>query len=162
MQGHTAELAKTIGRLRESEEQLHAVLAAAPVILFATDPTGTFTFCEGKGLEAFGIKPGERVGQSLLVTNRDRPEVLDGYRRALAGEAVEIETRIADLTLDLRFCPSRQPDGTITGVTGIGVDVTAAKLARDHLQRAKEQAERANLAKSEFLSAHEPRAAHAP
>ncbi len=148
----TAELAQTVDRLRESDSRLHTVLDAAPVVLFATDAAGIFNFSEGKGLTEIGLTPGERVGQSLLDLHAERPVILDSFRRALAGESVQLETPVADLTMDLRLSPTRERDGTIVGVTGIGVDVTSARRAREHLLEVKEEAERANNAKSEFLS----------
>ena len=148
----TAELADTVARLRESEGRLHTVLAAAPVVLFATDAQGVFTFSEGKGLEPFGYQPGERVGQSFTETYRDDATISGAYRQALAGEPVEVEAVIKDYAMDMRLAPTRTTDGAITGVTGVCLDVSAAKLARENLQAAKAEAERANNAKSEFLS----------
>ncbi len=148
----TAELADSVARLRESEGRLHAVLAAAPVVLFATDAKGVFTFSEGRGLEPLGVKPGQWVGQSFTENYRGRAEILGPYERALAGEEVETETDLGGFVMDMRFAPTRGDGGAITGVTGISLDVTVAQRARESLREAKEEAERANNAKSEFLS----------
>jgi PAS domain S-box-containing protein len=152
VQERTAELGETIERLRESDNRLHTVLETAPVILFAADASGVFTFRGGKGLETFGPRPGNWVGKSLIEVYQERPEVLDGFRRAISGEANDLELLIQDRTFDVRFAPTRQQDGTVTGVTGITVDVTASIQARERLRDAMEEAERANNAKNEFLS----------
>lgn len=152
VQARTVELAQSLERLRASEGRLHAVLNAAPVVLFAADAAGVLTFSEGRELAALGLQPGELVGRSIAEIHGEGSEVFKGCRQALAGDEVEVETVFAGVTIDIRFSPTREPDGAITGVTGIAVDVTAAKQAREHLRRAKEEAERANNAKSEFLS----------
>jgi PAS domain S-box-containing protein len=148
----TAELGETVERLRESDGRLHTVLSTAPVILFATDASGVFTFRGGKGLETFGPRPGDWIGKSLVEVYKEHPKVLTGFRRAIAGEANDLELLIHDRTFDVRFAPTRQQDGTVTGVTGITVDVTASIQARERLRDAMEEAERANNAKNEFLS----------
>ena len=48
--------------------------------------------------------------------------------------------------------PLKDDSGEIKGGVAVVRDITAAKLSEDLLLRAKEEAERANRAKSEFLS----------
>jgi two-component system, sensor histidine kinase len=49
--------------------------------------------------------------------------------------------------------PLRDPSGAISGIIGISRDITEHKAREEALRRAKEEAERANLAKSKFLAA---------
>ncbi|GAB4333421.1 MAG: hypothetical protein Kow0010_19810 [Dehalococcoidia bacterium] len=59
------ELKRAEQALRESEEHLRTILSNAPVIIYALDADGVFTFYEGAGLEGLGFKPGERIGQRI-------------------------------------------------------------------------------------------------
>ncbi len=77
------------------------------------------------------------------------------YQRALRGEAFselrdeEIGSQVR--SFELFFNPIREAMG-ITGVAIFGKDVTARRRTQLALRMAKEEAERANLAKSQFLA----------
>ena len=75
-------------QLTRMEERLRNVIGNAPVILFALDRSGMLTLSEGKGLDAFGLKPGQLGGQSIFDIYRDSPSLDSNARRALAGETV--------------------------------------------------------------------------
>ena len=118
--------------LRRSEHRLQTTINAAPVILFALDLQGVFTFSAGKGLQDLGLKPGEVVGRSVFDVYRDEPEILDHVRRVLSGEdfaAVDPVTR-AQRIYETHWTPSRDSAGNQIGVVGVATDVTE----RMHLQ----------------------------
>ena len=48
-------------KLRESEERLRTVISNTPIVLWAVDREGVFTFSQGMGLKALGLEPGEVV-----------------------------------------------------------------------------------------------------
>ena len=112
--------------LRRSEQRLHATVNAAPVVLFALDPHGIFTFSAGRGLQALGLKPGQVVGESLFDRYRNYPEILDHFRRALAGEEFTATDELPELQLvyETRWAPARDGVGNPFGVIGISTDIT--------------------------------------
>ena len=97
--------------LRESEERLRTVVTSAPVVLFAVDRNGVFTFSEGQGLEALGLQPGEVVGQSAFDVYRDVPQIQEDLRRALAGEGFASVAEVEGVTFESHFSPVRNDEG---------------------------------------------------
>jgi two-component system, cell cycle sensor histidine kinase and response regulator CckA len=122
--------------LRRSEQRLHATVNAAPVVLFALDPAGIFTFSAGRGLQGLGLKPGEVVGQSVFDRYRDYPEILDHVRRALSGEEFTATDKLPQLQLvyETRWAPARDSAGNPFGVIGISTDITERVQLQEQLR----------------------------
>jgi diguanylate cyclase (GGDEF)-like protein len=114
--------------LDAAQQQLGAVVNAAPVILFATDAEGVITLSEGKGLESLGNHPGQSVGTSIFDAYRGMPEVTDAARRALAGEEFDTQFAIGDVVFDTKW--RGLPAG---GMIGIAIDVTARRRSEERL-----------------------------
>jgi two-component system cell cycle sensor histidine kinase/response regulator CckA len=133
-----SELRLAEARIREQQAHLQTVLRGAPVILFALDRHGTVTLSEGAGLRAIGRKPGESVGKDFFTLYADEPAMLAQLRRALAGEAVAARHERLGSTFEIQVAPVRDPEGMVTGVTGIAVDVSMqiqAQRERAELER---------------------------
>jgi diguanylate cyclase (GGDEF)-like protein/PAS domain S-box-containing protein len=114
--------------LEAAQARLTAVVNAAPVILFATDPEGTITLSEGKALETLGLAPGQMVGRSIVEAHADNPAVLEAVSRAMAGETFETHGQFGDRTYDSSW--HGQEDGS---VIGIAIDVTARHNSEERL-----------------------------
>ena len=125
--------------LRESEERLRTVVTNAPVILFVVNRDGVFTLCEGKGLEALGVKPGEVVGRSVFNLSRDIPEMRENLRRALAGEAFTTTAEVAGLTFETHCAPLRGRNGQISGLIGVAFDISERKRMEEALRESEEK-----------------------
>ncbi len=110
--------------LVERQRQLATVLAHAPVVLFAIDANGVFTVCEGAGLNAIGRVSGEAVGHRVFDRYAARPDMLTDVRRALAGEMFTVQRELAGATFEVRCMPHREPDGRITGMIGLAIDIS--------------------------------------
>src|SRR5581483_1661587 len=52
--------------LKGTQQHLRAIIANAPIFLFAVDTKGIFTLSEGRGLEALNLRPGQIVGCSIF------------------------------------------------------------------------------------------------
>ena len=113
--------------LRESEERLRTVVTNAPVILFVVNRDGVFTLCEGKGLEALGLKPQKVVGLSIFDVFRDRPEIKEKLHRALDSEGFTTTVEIDGVVFEAQCAPLRDRSGQIPGLIGVATDVTERK-----------------------------------
>jgi PAS domain S-box-containing protein len=112
---------------------------------------------------AFSMSMEVRTNREPIVGDRpadclppiDVPWYEEMYERALTGETFS-ELRDEEIGGQVRsfeffFNPIREAAG-ITGVAAFGQDVTARRRTQTALHMAKEQAEQANLAKSQFLA----------
>ncbi|MDH5353463.1 MAG: ATP-binding protein [Gammaproteobacteria bacterium] len=138
--------------IAQKVEQLQSVVTAAPLVLWSNDKNGVFTLSEGSALEKMGLKPGQIVGQSVFEFYADYPEVTAAARRVLSGESFMTESEVSGRFFESHYTPHINGQGEILGCIGVAVDITERKLAEADLLEAKEQAEDANKAKSEFLS----------
>jgi PAS domain S-box-containing protein len=111
--------------LRESEEHVNALVAHAPVLLFALNRHGIITMSEGCALEALGYLPGENVNHSFFDVYRDAPDLHVAARQALAGKTVTTTVRARGRVLEVHVAP-QYASGQVISVTGVATDVTAS------------------------------------
>lgn len=148
--------------LRENEAMLRSVLENIPVRVFWKDRACNYLGCN----MAFAHDAGYDTPEDLL--NRDDYQMgwrdqADLYR---ADDRQVMETGTAKLNyeepqstpdgkriwLSTNKLPLRNFSGEIIGILGTYEDITARKQAQEALQQAKEAAEAASRAKSEFLA----------
>jgi diguanylate cyclase (GGDEF)-like protein/PAS domain S-box-containing protein len=134
-----SERKRTEEALRESEEHLRTVVTNAPVILFVVNRDGVFTLCEGKGLEALGLKPEKVVGLSIFDVFRDRPEIKEKLHRALDSEAFTTTVEIDGVVFEAQCAPLRDRSGQIPGLIGVATDVTERKRMEEALRESEEK-----------------------
>ncbi len=121
--------------IQEIEQRLLTVVTSAPLVLFAFDAEGIFTLSEGAGLESLGIEPGYAVGISVLDLYESEPAVLDGVRRALAGEEVAEVVTVGGTTFAVRYSPQLDESGEVFQVIGVATDITPQERAEVELRR---------------------------
>src|SRR5437867_2531629 len=124
--------------LRESKERLRTVIAGAPLVLFAFDQNGVFTMVEGRGLDALGFRPAQLVGRSVYELYADLPQALADVRRALAGETFSSTVEVFGTVFEAWYSPVRDAAVRVTGVIGVGTDVTERHRAEEALRRSEE------------------------
>jgi PAS domain S-box-containing protein len=161
VQERTAELAQTNAALQQSEERYRGLFENANDIIATLTMDGIITSVN-RAAEAFlGWPRGELVGKHLRTVNTPASvaRIEDRTRRLLAGEKLtsnlEVEVIRKDgsiVLLECRTRPMYDKDGKLTEVQGIFRDITARKRVEESLRDAKEAAEQADRAKSDFLS----------
>jgi PAS domain S-box-containing protein len=156
------ELKRTEQELAEKEAQLRVALDNMPGGIRLLDNDRNYVLFNQQYLDLYDFPEGLlKVGESNRVENLysaqrgdfgpgDPDALTDHWRDALPvqSEATNwVRVTIAGKTLQVRTAPT--PDG---GVVNIVTDITELKQADEDLQAAKEEAEMANLAKSQFLA----------
>ena len=122
--GWAAVHARRYEELQAARRRIESVLASARLIVYALDADGIFRLSEGRGLEALGVRAGDRVGKSVFEVYPDNPEVIRGFQDALAGNSGDVLIQNGDVYLETRYEPMRDEEGRVCGVTGVGIDVT--------------------------------------
>lgn len=123
--------------LAKTEQRLRAVIANAPIILFAVDESGVFTLSEGRGLDDLQLKAGQLVGQSVFDAYRDSPQVLSAIQRALAGESFMDVVEVNGVVFETHYIPVPDEDGQVNGVNGVALNVTERKRAEEELRESE-------------------------
>ncbi len=113
--------------LAENIAMLSGVISNVPVVLFATDHNGIFTLSEGHGLALLGLKPGQVVGSSVFEVYKNIPDIIEHIKRALSGEEIKSCIDVQGITFQAWYAPVKDINGNITGVIGIGADVSDRK-----------------------------------
>lgn len=147
--------------LRESEERYRSVLGQVHEVIFRTDATGQWTFLNPAWTEITGFTQEESLGNALVdyVHPEDRASELAAFQAFAEGDAVSSRHDVRYLTRDggMRWMEvharvTRDASGTLLGTAGSLRDVTEHRQAEEALRAARETAEAASRAKSEFLS----------
>jgi PAS domain S-box-containing protein len=140
----------------ESEWRAQDLIDSAGALIYIKSIDGKFILVNRHFEDMFGIsrqETPERTNYDFFpsaiaeVYSTNDQEVLD------TGNALQYEEPrdAGGAWLSLKF-PLRDESGNIYAVAGISTDITARQQAEAAVRQAKEEAERANQAKSEFLS----------
>lgn len=135
------QLENVIVERKKVEECLRTVITNTPIVLYALDRDGIYTFSDGKGLENLGKKPGEDVGLSVFDVYNGREDILNPIRRALLGEEVIWTTKFGEGIYENRVNPLNDETGIITGLIGIAIDITYRVKAEEALQNKAQELE---------------------
>ncbi|MGB3544311.1 sensor domain-containing phosphodiesterase [Rubrivirga sp.] len=123
--------------LAEASDQLRAVIEETPIVLFGTDADGVFTLSEGAGLATLGLEAGESVGRCIFDMYPNASTALRCVRRVLEGDAATWEEKIGDAVFASRARPVRGPDGGVTGLIGVSLDITERARSRRALAQSE-------------------------
>jgi PAS domain S-box-containing protein len=147
--------------LRESEERNQVLIEELPDVVMRFDDQLRYTFVSEKVRDIGGQPPEQYIGKTPAEMNFSRwwvwfwgKHVRDVFQ---TGQPVEQEVAYVDWTRkplihNLRLVPERDGQGRIRSVLAISRDITKQKQTEQGLLLARETAEKALRAKSEFLS----------
>ena len=162
------QLRHEIGERRRAAETLRLLQAAVQqssesVIITTAGvdlPGPEIVFVNPAFTQVTGYTAEEALGKTPRILQGLKTEraVLDGVRTQLTngeefhGEAINYRKDGSEFVLAWNISPIRDESGEVTHFIGFQRDATERNRAAAALQQAKEEAERANRAKSEFLS----------
>ena len=149
--------------LIDAKDQAERFLDVAEAIIVGIDKNAIVTLINRRGCDVLGYSEDELLGQNWFETFipfEERREVLSVFKQLLNGDIQphqHHENRIitkegALLTVTWHNILERDKLGNVIGSLSSGQDVTARKVAEEQMQAAKGLAEKASLAKSEFLT----------
>jgi PAS domain S-box-containing protein len=157
--GGLTELALERVRTAERDSELAAVVGASGDAIVSTGLDGAIRSWNPAAEVTYGRPAAEAVGRPLpTVVAPDRAEELEELlRRAGQGERVHLEAqhRRADgeaVAVALTAAPLRDRADVVVGVSVVAHDITDRRRAEEALEEARQAAEKANHAKSEYLS----------
>ena len=149
---------RTEAALRDSEQKLRLIIEHVPVLLTFVDREERFQFVNSRYAEFIGKPVSEILGRTLReIVGETAYAVLQPHvRKVFAGGRGNIEQSRVDskgrpLHLHIFYAPYIDA-GVVQGYCAIFVDVTERIEMNKALIAAKEQAESANRAKSDFLA----------
>ncbi|CAG1019844.1 two-component system, NarL family, sensor histidine kinase EvgS [Burkholderiaceae bacterium] len=147
--------------LEESQARYTELADTMEDTLFVSNPERShFDFLASNAFETFGITREqylERHGAILdHLIEEDRPLLQERRERERRGEPADVTYRIDHPRKGVRWIRSRSrtrvlPDGTLR-VYGLVSDVTREREHEVELERARDEAEAASLAKSQFMA----------
>ncbi len=146
--------------LRESEHLFRSLADCIPVLVWMSAPDKLCTFFNRSWLKFTGRSLAQELGYGWIdgVHPLDRQSRLEGYSRAFdARQPYQLEYRIRRHDKTFRWIletgtPRWNTDRSFAGYVGGCIDITERRDQEQILQEAKELAEAASRAKSEFLA----------
>lgn len=112
-----------ITQLKESESRLRLFAEQIPARACVTDRDLRVVWDAGAAFPDRASAVGKTMAE-LFAQSPDRDRVLEGCRRALAGESSKFQVDDGTAVVQLQLVPFRDPAGSVTGVVGIAFDIT--------------------------------------
>jgi PAS domain S-box-containing protein len=142
--------------LWESEQRLEAIADAVKALIYLKRTDGRYLLINSFFEREYGVHREDLTGMTdvdIFGATAATAFVANDRRVLAAGHSMQFEEDMPDggVYLSTKF-PLRRRDGELYAVGGISTDITVRSRVERAVRAAKEEAERANQAKSEFLS----------
>ncbi len=146
---------------KQAQERFQAIALSSGDFVWESDAMGVYTYASGATERILGYSSDEIVGKTPfdLVTEEDVGRVKKSFRDLALAKAPIVDFYSWITTRDGRQVylvtngvPIIDEHGNLKGYRGVAKDFTDSFNYQQDLERAKEEAESANVAKSEFLA----------
>jgi len=146
--------------LRESEEKFRTFMETSSDLMYIIDKVGNLAYVNNAIVRTLGYSKDEIIGMHLakVLGQKEAKKYFERKLQELITRG-EIDVESVWLTKDgkeiygqTKVVAVYDKDGDFEGGRGILHDITKLKNTEKHLQQAKEAAESANKAKSQFLT----------
>jgi PAS domain S-box-containing protein len=157
------ELRRANQALSESEQRFRHLVDSIDDFIFTLDREQRHTGIYSRSLERFGISADQLLGRTPVEALGEEAGAIhaDANQRALAGEVLTYEWSVlrgpAVFHFQTRLSPLRSESGEISGVVGLGRDITSIKETELRLAEYARQLERSNreLEDFAFVASHD-------
>jgi len=119
-------------RVSEAEGIVGTILANVPLTIWITDADGRVTYMDDRRIRHLPQRPLPAPGESIL-DKTVQPELARLAAAALRGEHSVGELVFGNLPHEVHCTPRRDPDGHISGLVGVAIDISEHK--RQHAWR---------------------------
>lgn len=148
--------------LFEERQRLRALIDNVPNYMYVKDKDGRFLAANLAVARQMGAaSPEELLGRTefdfypreLAATFfEDQQRVIRSGKAEINREETRLDSQGNESQVLLTQVPLRDKNGRVTGLVGLGHDITHLKKIQNEMQHAREAAEAASQAKSEFLA----------
>jgi PAS domain S-box-containing protein len=136
-------------RIKSANQIMSAISANIPIILHRIDRHGVFHNSSGSGLEKIQQSPSNFIGKNVFDLI---PESSEMFKKVFEGGEAQTIWQYGSPEQPTFFQAYYFPDSYRGGAIVFAIDITERYLAVNEMRRAKEAAENAARAKSEFLA----------
>jgi PAS domain S-box-containing protein len=148
--------------VRRSRQELQSFIDAMSTLAAKVAPDGTFLIVNKVAFDASGLSREEYMKTNFLdgpwwtFDSEVQARVKHVFGQALSGVPINYDENIfvfgQERMINFSLIPMRDDGGDVEYLIAEARDITELKQTEEALQQAKIEADRANLAKSEFLS----------
>ncbi len=156
-----SQMRDTQHQLMRNRENLLALVENTGEAVFSVDALSRITVVNNRYRELFHTRKGITLEEGMNYEDQldveDRKVWKDRFRKVLQGQTESYREEMSTLegvqrVLEVLLYPVRDEDGLITGITYAGRDITDRIQQEVALKEARDKAEQATRAKSEFLA----------